>query len=254
MGKKIFLLLVLLILLIIFTVYSFNYKTILSTDEMQDKTLSKIIDDNMPDSIMDKLVGLKEKLFSDEKGKEKISSINKQEEGKLVSDMSKEETPSIQIEESNNIDEESKTEELNTSVQQQVEENQEKQKEITKQMLQKQINDLLSENKIIFKRRSTEVTKESYKVIEQIAKILKDNEEIKLEIAGHTDSRGSASLNKRISQKRANSVKKEFIKLGIKKSRLKAVGYGEDFPIAKDDENGLSPINRRVELNILGDE
>ena len=75
----------------------------------------------------------------------------------------------------------------------------------------------------------------------------------KIEIAGHTDSRGSDSLNKQISQDRASSVRDVLISLGIDKNRVTAIGYGEEFPIAQDDENGLSEINRRVEFNILGE-
>jgi outer membrane protein OmpA-like peptidoglycan-associated protein len=63
----------------------------------------------------------------------------------------------------------------------------------------------------------------------------------------------SVALNKQISQDRANSVKESLVSMGINKDRLTAVGYGEDFPIAKDDENGLSEINRRVEFKIKGE-
>ncbi len=47
--------------------------------------------------------------------------------------------------------------------------------------------------------------------------------------------------------------KEALIAMGINQDRLTAVGYGEDFPIAKDDENGLSEINRRVEFKIIGE-
>ena len=83
--------------------------------------------------------------------------------------------------------------------------------------------------------------------------MVEDNKNIKVEIAGHTDSRGDKNLNKQISQDRANSVKIALIDLGVDENRLIAVGYGEDFPIAKDDENGLSEINRRVDFNIMGE-
>lgn len=115
------------------------------------------------------------------------------------------------------------------------------------------INSILSKKKIIFKRRSTTITKDSYISIKEIASVLKENGHIKFEIAGHTDSRGRASLNKRISQDRANSVRVALIALGIEKDRLKAVGYGEEFPIVKDDVDGLSELNRRVEFNIMGE-
>ena len=44
-----------------------------------------------------------------------------------------------------------------------------------------------------------------------------------------------------------------LVSLGINENRLTAVGFGEDFPIAKDDANGLSEVNRRVEFNIVGE-
>jgi OmpA-OmpF porin, OOP family len=119
--------------------------------------------------------------------------------------------------------------------------------------VQLSINNILSTKKINFERRSTAITADSQIVVEEIAKILNDNPTFKIEVAGHTDSRGSDSLNKQISQDRASSVRDVLISLGINKDRVTAVGYGEEFPIAKDDENGLSEINRRVEFNILGE-
>ena len=122
-----------------------------------------------------------------------------------------------------------------------------------KKDLQESINKALVENKINFERRSTKVTDSSISTIEKIGKIIKENPTINIEVAGHTDSRGNDLLNKQISQDRANSVKELLVGLGIKEERIKAVGYGEEFPIAKDDENGLSEINRRVEFNIIGE-
>lgn len=122
-----------------------------------------------------------------------------------------------------------------------------------KDELQKTINDLLAQNKITFERRGTKVVDSSISTIEKISKILKDNPKIKIEVSGHTDSRGKDSLNKQISQDRATSVKDILVGFGIDTNRVSAVGYGEEKPIAKDDENGLSEINRRVEFNILGE-
>ncbi len=122
-----------------------------------------------------------------------------------------------------------------------------------KDEIQLEINKLLVENKITFERKSSNVTTESLVVIENIAKILNKNPLFKLEVAGHTDSRGKDSLNKQISQDRALSVANILISKGVDKQRVSAVGYGEEFPIAQDDENGLSEINRRVEFNILGE-
>ncbi len=129
--------------------------------------------------------------------------------------------------------------------------NKEVEKVATNKQIQEEINQTLKRNKINFKRASTDLTKESNKTVENIAQILKKYSHIKVEIGGHTDSKGRKSLNKRISQKRADAVMKVLIKLGVKSSRLSAVGYGEEFPIAKEDELGLSEENRRVEIKIL---
>ena len=120
------------------------------------------------------------------------------------------------------------------------------------QEAQKSINNLTSNNKITFKRRSTNIAEESKETIKEIASILLDNSKLKVKIEGHTDSRGSASLNKKISQDRANSVKTALMSLGVNPKQITAVGYGEDFPIVKDDAKGLSELNRRVEF-IVGE-
>ena len=124
---------------------------------------------------------------------------------------------------------------------------------LTSKEIQVKINELIAANKISFERRSSTITESSRTTLTQIAKILQENSQVKIEIGGHTDSRGEKELNRQISQDRANSIKDALISLGINQDRLSAVGYGEDFPIAKDDENGLSEINRRVEFNIKGE-
>ena len=119
--------------------------------------------------------------------------------------------------------------------------------------IQENINSILVEKKIAFERKSSIITEDSKSIIEKIANILNENKNFKVEISGHTDSRGEKALNKQISQDRANSVMDALITLGVSKDRLTAIGYGEEFPIAKDDENGLSEINRRVEFKIIGE-
>lgn len=116
---------------------------------------------------------------------------------------------------------------------------------------QEEINAVIAKDHIFFKRLGTDITDESYKVVEQIAKILKNNPSVKIEIGGHTDAKGEADVNQWISLQRAKSVKKELEKLGIAEDRITAVGYGESQPLVPNDKNGYSSENRRVEFKII---
>jgi outer membrane protein OmpA-like peptidoglycan-associated protein len=144
-------------------------------------------------------------------------------------------------------------EEVKSEIKQEVKQEVVKRVPLTSTEIQAKINELIASNKISFERRSSTITANSQTTLMQIAKILQENSQVKIEIGGHTDSRGDNALNKQISQDRANSVRDALVSLGIGQDRLTAVGYGEDFPIAKDDENGLSEINRRVEFKIKGE-
>jgi len=69
-------------------------------------------------------------------------------------------------------------------------------------------------------------------------------------IEGHTDSVGSDEYNQGLSQRRANSVQQFLVAQGIAASRLTAVGKGENFPVAGNDDNAGRQMNRRVEVII----
>ncbi len=124
----------------------------------------------------------------------------------------------------------------------------------TNEEIQNRINKLLKEEKIIFQRMSSQVAPNSVKTVEEIAKILQENLQIKVvEVAGHTDAKGDDAFNLHISQQRAQGVKDLLIQLGVEESRLIAKGYGETAPIVPNNKDGYSLINRRVEFNIVGD-
>ena len=71
-------------------------------------------------------------------------------------------------------------------------------------------------------------------------------------IEGHSDSRGAAAANQKISQKRAESVRDALIKLTVLDTRLKAIGLGEAQPIVSNDTDSGRAKNRRVEIIIEG--
>ena len=73
-----------------------------------------------------------------------------------------------------------------------------------------------------------------------------------VEIAGHTDNIGVDAYNKQLSQKRATAVVNYVVQKGISKARISAKGYGEERPLASnDDEKEGRSMNRRVEFKVL---
>ncbi len=80
---------------------------------------------------------------------------------------------------------------------------------------------------------------------------LNENPDAKVKVLGHTDSRGAASFNQRLSLKRANSVKAYLNSKGISANRIETVGMGESNPVASNMSKVGRAENRRVELEIV---
>jgi len=96
------------------------------------------------------------------------------------------------------------------------------------------------------------IKKASDSLLDQVAAVLAEHPEIlRLEVQGHTDTRGTPEFNQGLSQKRADAVDKALVTRGIDPKRLAAKGYGQDVPIADNDSDAGRQKNRRVEFKIL---
>jgi outer membrane protein OmpA-like peptidoglycan-associated protein len=105
--------------------------------------------------------------------------------------------------------------------------------------------------KVQFETGKAEIRPESHGLLDEVAKVLKDNAQIQLvHVEGHTDSTGSKGINKRLSKERAESVRAYLVQAGIDTKRLQAFGYGPDRPIADNETDAGREQNRRVEFNI----
>ena len=89
---------------------------------------------------------------------------------------------------------------------------------------------------------------DSRPIIDEIVKLLKTNPSLSLTVEGHTDNVGAPDYNRRLSDGRARSVVAELTGQGIASRRLKAMGYGQDKPIADNSTDEGRSKNRRVEL------
>ncbi len=102
---------------------------------------------------------------------------------------------------------------------------------------------------ILFNTRSTVIAKKAYPIMDQVVALMKKYPDFKLEIEGHTDNIGSAVVNQKLSQKRADAIKNYFLNKGVNTSRLYAIGYGKEKPIASNKTPKGRAMNRRVELH-----
>lgn len=104
---------------------------------------------------------------------------------------------------------------------------------------------------IYFDFDKTTLKKESFTELNKVVEFLKQNPTVEIEIAGHTDSKGTDEYNINLSQGRSQSVVDYIISQGIESFRLGAHGYGEGKPIDTNDTDAGRANNRRVEFTVL---
>ena len=101
---------------------------------------------------------------------------------------------------------------------------------------------------ILFDLDKATLKQESDKQLQHVVTLLLQNEDLTLEVQGHTDSQGSDEYNKELSQRRAETVVAYLGLFGIEGERLSPRGYGESEPVASNDTEEGRAQNRRVEL------
>jgi outer membrane protein OmpA-like peptidoglycan-associated protein len=107
---------------------------------------------------------------------------------------------------------------------------------------------VLPSGDVLFDTGQSQLKAGATRPIEQIAAFLAENPERKVQIEGFTDSQGSNEYNQQLSQRRADAVAQAIIQRGVDAPRVRAMGYGEEFPKASNDSAGSRQLNRRVEI------
>jgi len=106
-------------------------------------------------------------------------------------------------------------------------------------------------NNLFFDTGKSTLKTTSYGELNRLIRSLKRYPKMTIEIAGHTDSQGNPGKNMTLSKARASAVLGYLSSKGIPASRLKAKGYGQNKPIAKNTTALGRARNRRVEFTIL---
>jgi peptidoglycan-associated lipoprotein len=104
--------------------------------------------------------------------------------------------------------------------------------------------------RVNFEYDSATLTSSSKSYLEENARLMSSNPEIKLTVQGHCDERGSTSYNMALGSRRADTVKKYLIAQGVPASRVSTVSYGEERPLQNDENEVAWAENRRAEFAI----
>lgn len=103
---------------------------------------------------------------------------------------------------------------------------------------------------IAFEFDTYKINKKYNTFLTNLANMIRENENLILNINGHTDSVGDATYNMNLSQKRALSIANFLVTQGVERNRMKCFGYGSKFPVATDSTAAGREQNRRVEFQI----
>lgn len=105
-------------------------------------------------------------------------------------------------------------------------------------------------NEILFDFDSAALRSSSRDELREMAGVFNKYNDTTIVVAGHTDSRGTAAYNQRLSERRANAVSNYLEDVGVRGSRIDAIGYGESRPKATNSTSSGRQANRRVELYV----
>lgn len=105
-------------------------------------------------------------------------------------------------------------------------------------------------NDVLFDYNSAALRSASRDALREMADVFQKYPDTSIRVEGHTDSRGSASYNQRLSERRADAVARYLEGTGVRNSRIDAVGYGKSQPRASNDTANGRQLNRRVEIRI----
>ena len=103
---------------------------------------------------------------------------------------------------------------------------------------------------VFFSTGSFKLLPKSFKSLDEVVKLMKDDETLMIDIDGHTDAQGSDESNQVLSDNRAGAVKNYLVSKGVSESRLKSAGYGETKPVDDNTTAAGRAKNRITEITV----
>jgi len=112
---------------------------------------------------------------------------------------------------------------------------------------------VLTISDIQFRRDESELSADTMRRLYPLATLLKNESQRSIIIEGYTDSSGDETYNQKLSEQRALTVRDFLVSTGIDPQRIMVRGYGEEHPVASNDNEGGRRENRRVEIIVARD-
>jgi OmpA-OmpF porin, OOP family len=117
--------------------------------------------------------------------------------------------------------------------------------------VQAELDRLLANGRINFQTGSDHLEADSTPLLDAVAQLLASEPELKVEVEGHTDSRGDPAANRHLSQRRAQAVQTYLASKGIDAKRIHTVGSGSTRPLVRARTPEANEMNGRIEFRVL---
>lgn len=111
---------------------------------------------------------------------------------------------------------------------------------------------LVMPGSITFATNEDRIEPAFYETLDSVANVLRQYDQTLIDVEGHTDSTGSLQYNQQLSERRAQSVAQRLISAGVSPMRVSTIGHGPSQPVADNATVHGRSLNRRVEINIRG--
>jgi outer membrane protein OmpA-like peptidoglycan-associated protein len=105
-------------------------------------------------------------------------------------------------------------------------------------------------DRLLFETGKSTLKPESEVQLKNIVEIMKAFPNVEIKLGGYTDNVGDVAKNVKLSADRANNVMAELVKMGVAASRIKAEGFGPEFPVASNDTEEGRTQNRRIDVRV----
>jgi OmpA-OmpF porin, OOP family len=113
------------------------------------------------------------------------------------------------------------------------------------------VGKVLRLDNLIFDAGKAKISPSSYPELDEVGLMLKNNPRMVIQLEGHTDIRGDAKLNMKLSQDRVTAVKTYLVSKGGNKNKIKTKAFGGTQPLSQENTEEAHALNRRVELRVL---